>query len=250
MLEQKEGSIMKVQLFSTNHGMKSRSLKRLAVALSAALGYTVYRTTTPRNDRIQLRYGHQVNKLSQYKWFKQKNISSFEFTTVRAEAQAWVTEGFTVFGRETLNGQGGAGIRIFSTDNPADSAVVSPCEVYTKYKPKKREFRVHICGDKVVAIVEKKKRHDHQGPSDSRVRNLANGFVFCQETTLTPALKAKIEATSLAASKVCSQSFFRGVDVGYNQAKDDVFVIEVNSAPGIEGTNVESYKNAIIASLQ
>lgn len=240
---------MKVQLLSTNHGMKSRSLKRLAGALSAALGYTVYRTTTQRQDRIQLRYGHQVNKLSQYKWFKQKNISSFEFTTVKAEAQAWVVAGFTVFGRETLNGQAGAGIRIFSTDNPADASICTPCEVYTKYKPKKREFRVHIYADKVVGIVEKKKRHEHQGPSDSRVRNLVNGFVFCQEVTLTATLKQKIEEVALAASKVCNQSHFRGVDVGYNQLNNDVFVIEVNSAPGIEGSNVDHYKVAILEGL-
>lgn len=240
---------MRVQLLSTDRGMKSRSLKRLAVALSQALGYTVYRTTVQRADRIQLRYGHQVNKLSQYKYFKDKNISSFEFTTDRNQAQAWVTEGFTVVGRETLNGQAGAGIKLFSTDNPADSHVVTPCQVYTKYKPKKREFRVHIFKDKVVGIVEKRKRNDWEGASDSRIRNLANGYVFCQEVQLTAQLKAKIEAVSLAARKVCSGSHFCGVDVGYNQLHDDVFIIEVNSAPGIEGSNVDHYKQAILASL-
>lgn len=240
---------MKVQLLSTDRGMKSRSLKRLAVALSTALGYTVYRTTTQRQDRIQLRYGQQVNKLAQYKYFKDKGISGFEFTTDRPTAQQWVTEGSTVVGRETLNGQAGAGIKMFSTDNPADGHVVTPCQVYTKYKPKKREFRVHIFKDKVVGIVEKRKRLEHEGPSDSRIRNLANGYVFCQEVELTAALKTAIETSALAASKVCGASHFRGVDVGYNMHHNDVFIIEVNSAPGIEGSNVEHYRDAIIASL-
>lgn len=242
---------MKVQLLSTDRGMKSRSLKRLAVALSQALGYTVFRTTTTRHDRIQLRYGHQVNKLSQYKWFKEKGISCFEFTTSQQQAQQWVTEGFTVFGRETLNGSMGAGIKIFSTDNPADPHIVTPCQCYTKYKPKKREFRVHVFKDTIVGIVEKRKREDWDGVSDSRVRNLANGYVFCQSISppLTEALKAKLEETALKASKVCSGSHFRGVDVGYNQLHNDVFVIEVNSAPGIEGSNVDHYKAAILASL-
>lgn len=228
--------------------MRSRSLKRLSQALSAALGYTVFRTTTERHDRIQLRYGCQVNKLSQYKWFQQKGISCFDFTTDRAVAQQWVVEGSTVVGRETLNGQAGAGIRMFSTDNPADASIVTPCAVYTKYKPKKREFRVHVFKDKVVGIVEKKKRHEHEG-GDKRIRNLANGFVFCQEVQLTAALKTQLETVALAASKVCAPSHFRGVDVGYNQLNNDVFVIEVNSAPGIEGSNVDHYVSTILQTL-
>jgi D-alanine-D-alanine ligase-like ATP-grasp enzyme len=36
------------------------------------------------------------------------------------------------------------------------------------------------------------------------------------------------------------------VDIGYNAKKDELFVIEVNSAPGIEGTNVEKYLEAMV----
>jgi D-alanine-D-alanine ligase-like ATP-grasp enzyme len=98
--------------------------------------------------------------------------------------------------------------------------------------------------DKVASIVEKRKKQDWNGPSDSRVRNLANGYIFCQEVALSPELHGRIILLSLAAAKVCG-SDFRGVDVGYNEANDDLFVIEVNSAPGIEGTNVDKYLNEI-----
>jgi glutathione synthase/RimK-type ligase-like ATP-grasp enzyme len=221
--------------------MKSRSLKALAQEMSIRLGYKVFRTTTQRANKVQFRYGSQVNKLDQYKWFKEKGLSSLVFTTNRAEAQAWVNQGITVFGRKTLNGSNGAGIEIYDATNPN----VGQCLVYTQYKKKKREFRVHIFRNKVIAIVEKRKKGDHEGPSDPRVRNLANGYVFCQTVELTPALEARIKEVALKASMVCSKSDFRGVDLCYNEHANDVFIVEVNSAPGIEGTNVQTYCDAI-----
>lgn len=235
---------MKLQLLSTNNGMKSRSLKRLAEALTTLYGYKVWRTTGKRADRVQLQYGDLKDKLTQYKYFKQHNISALEFTTAAVEATKWLQQGFTVVGRKILNGSCGHGIVIIEgKEKTADGANL--CPVYTKYKPKKREFRVHVFRDKVVAIVEKKRKADYQGDKkDAKIRNLEHGYIFAQTVELTDALRKRLEETSLAAAKVCS-SDFRGVDVAYNEKNDDVFVIEVNSAPGIEGTNVERYAQAI-----
>jgi hypothetical protein len=214
--------------------------------MSARLGYKVFRTTTHRQDRKQLRYGHQVNKLDQYQYFKDKGLSSLEFTTSAVEAQKWLNKGQTVFGRKTLTGSEGAGIVVYTPDDPVQ---VGGCKAYTLYKKKKREFRVHIFKNKVVSIVEKRKKADWDGPNNPLIRNTAHGYVFCQTVELTPALKKKLEECALKASLVCAKSDFRGVDVGYNEQKDDVFIIEVNSAPGIEGTNVEKYCDAIIQTL-
>lgn len=235
---------MKVQLLTTERGLKSQSLKRVATELSARLHYKVFRTTGRRADRKQFLYGHQMNKLNQYQYFEHEHISSFEFTVIKQKAQEWVNAGDTVFVRKTLTGQAGAGIVICSL-KAGDVAVVPTGMVYTKYIPKKREFRVHVFRNSVVGIVEKRKKQDWDGHSDSRVRNLANGYVFCQEVELTPALRQKIQEVSLTARRV-TRSDFVGVDIGYNQANNNVFVIEVNSAPGIEGTNVTHYCDAIV----
>lgn len=227
--------------------MKSGSLKRVADELGKRVHYKVYRTTTKRGAPfLQFRYGHQVNKLGQYEWLKQKKISALEFTTSAQQAAAWVAAGDTVFGRKTLVGSNGKGIVIFSQQD-GDVKKITPCEVYTLYKKKKREFRVHIFKNQVVSIVEKKKKHDHQGPSDSRIRNLANGYIFAQEVDITEDLRKKVEDVALKASMVCAGSDFRGVDLGYNEHNKDVFVIEINSAPGIEGTNVKKYVDAMMA---
>jgi glutathione synthase/RimK-type ligase-like ATP-grasp enzyme len=237
---------MKVQLLSTERGMKSQSLKRIAKELSIRLGYKVFRTTQARADRKQFRYGHQVNKLSQYEWLQQKQISSLEFTTQKQEAQQWLANGSAVFGRKTLTGSEGKGIVIYEPG--AQIPNNHGCEAFTKYKKKKREFRVHVFKGVVVSIVEKKKKHDWDGPSNPMIRNSANGYIFAQQVELTAALKKTISDTALAARKV-TKSDFVGVDIGYNEHANDVFVIEVNSAPGVEGSNVEHYCDAITQQL-
>jgi glutathione synthase/RimK-type ligase-like ATP-grasp enzyme len=117
------------------------------------------------------------------------------------------------------------------------------CPVYTRYKKKKREFRVHVFKDQVVAVTEKKRRKEFNGERDTKIRNLANGYVFVQTVEDEP---DGLRELALRAAKV-SASDFRGVDVGYNQLKDELFVIEVNSAPGIQGTNLNKYLEAIIS---
>lgn len=227
---------MKVQLLSTR---KSNSLRRVADALTKALGYKVWRTAAKRHDRKQFLYGDLVDKLQQYKFFQQKGLNGLEFTQDAKVAAEWQKKG-TVVGRKTLTGSSGAGIVLFE---PGEQAAHG-CLAYTKYVPKKREFRVHVFKDKVVTIVEKRLKKDWDGPHNPKIRNLANGYIFCQELDLTQDLRQRINVLALAASKVCG-SDFRGVDLGYNEKNDNLFIIEVNSAPGIEGSNVGKYVEVI-----
>jgi hypothetical protein len=239
---------MKVQLLSTKNGMKSGSLKRLAVALTPVLGYKVWRSTGVRKDRKQFKYGDLVDKLAQYKWFQQHGLSALEFSQDQKVAAQWQKEGSVVFGRKLLNASCGDGIVVFEAFGPEGiepNGQAHGCPVYTKYKKKKREFRVHVFKDKVVAIVEKRRKSDWKGEkNDTKIRNLANGYVFCQEVQLTEVLRGRIEQLALASSKVCS-SDFKGVDLGYNEKNDDLFVIEVNSQPGIQGNNIQAYVHVI-----
>lgn len=220
--------------------LKSKSARLVAEALSNKLGYKVWRGPLVKEGRHHIRYGAAADKLAQYEWFKNHQISSLEFTTSRAEAKKWA-EKEVVFARKLLGAQEGKGIVVCET--PADVPVAP---VYTKYLKKKQEFRVHIFKDEVVSVVEKRLRNDWNGPKNARIRNTANGYVFCHQGVVEP---EGLRALALAASKVTG-SDFKGVDVGYNEKKKHLFVIEVNSAPGIEGTNVELYAKCIIKKLQ
>lgn len=217
-------------------GLGSGSAKRLSVALSQAKGYKVFRSLKEFPKKTKLKYGQGVDKLTQYKWFAANGVPSLEFTVDPSVANTWQQEGHTIFARQLLNASCGKGIVV------CEEGFFPYAPVYTKYKKKKREFRVHVFKDKVVRVVEKKLRKDWNGPRDSKIRNLANGFVFCScndEPT-------GIRELALKAGAVVS-SDFKGVDVGYNEKLNELFVIEVNSAPGIEGSNVEAYVSAILS---
>jgi hypothetical protein len=215
--------------------------------MSNRLGYKVWRTTKKSSGAKQLRWGAYADKLEQYQAFKEKGLPALEFTTDKAVAGAWFNDGHTVFGRKLLSSYEGKGIVIFDPKvNPKPDEILE-CKVFTKYIPKKQEFRVHVFKDKVVSILEKRKKKDWKGKSDSKIRNTANGYIFCQyDIDITESLQKRIESLALASRKVCGSDFC-GVDIGYNKKLDNLFVIEVNSAPGIEGSNVQKYCNAIEA---
>lgn len=227
----------KPSLLCTEKGLRSRSLREIARGLSAMLGKRIWRTTKPSLLRPQFKYGQSVNKLQQYQWFTDNNIPCLQFTTELDEAVDWCENGHTVFGRKYLNASCGKGILVFETSDD-----IVPCPVYTKYKKKKREFRVHVFKDQVVSVVEKKRKKEFDGERDTKIRNVANGYVFVQQNVDEP---DGLRELALRAAEV-SYSDFRGVDIGYNKLKDELFVIEVNSAPGIQGNNINRYLEAIV----
>jgi len=230
----------KPSLLCTNSTLKSASLKLIAQGLSTRLKRgKIFRTTKPSLIRKQFKYGQSVDKLTQYQWYKANDIPALEFTANPNDVVDWLNENSTVFGRKYLNSSCGKGIVVIE---PETDDQIPICPVYTKYKKKKREFRVHVFKDEVVNVTEKKRRKGFEGERDTKIRNLANGYVFVQQVDDIP---NGLQELALRAAKV-SYSDFRGVDIGYNEKKNELFVIEVNSAPGIQGTNVEKYLDEMV----
>lgn len=188
-------------------------------------------------------YGKGVNKLKQYAFFKEKKLPHPEWTEDYEVANTWLAEGHTVIARKRIKGQTGNGIAVLKPGpDSADLAMKGEFKVFTKYIKKKREFRVNLFKHKVVNIREKVK----VGPSgtDSHVRSSSNGYTTTHCRPMTAALKERLIALAEAASPV-SESDFIGVDICYNEFKDLVFVLEVNSGPSIEGSSVKDFVKAM-----
>lgn len=220
--------------------LKSGSLKRVAQGLSKKLGYTVFRSGVSKPNRKEFRYGDQKGKIEQYSFFQNSGINALDFTINAAEANTWLDQGHTVVARKLTHSSEGKGIIICEPGEP-----VCPAPVYTKYKKKKKEFRVHIFKDQVVQVLEKRRKSGYEGTADTKIRNTANGYVFCNGDVVEP---DGLRDLALSASKV-TNSDFRGVDIGWNEKKNELFVIEVNSAPGIEGSNVGKYVQTILQQI-
>ena len=159
------------------------------------------------------------------------------WTIDREEAQEWLDDDKVVVERHVLNGHGGIGIRI---RNPGDELRHAP--LYVQYIKKASEYRVHMFGGQEIDIQRKVKREGAE-PVDWHVRNLDNGFVY-QRWGIEPNAQI-LEAAEKAME--ASGLLFGGVDVVWNERHQRAYVLEINTAPGLEGQTVDSYASAFRA---
>jgi glutathione synthase/RimK-type ligase-like ATP-grasp enzyme len=219
------------------HKMGSRSAKALADVLSAKLGYKVWRVTPARvRGRIPFQIREGTDKLTQLQRFLENGVSCPEFTSDPAVARDWATPATPVVCRTLLRASEGRGVVI--AESPEQ---LSTAPLYTKYFKKKREYRVHVFNGQVIDVQEKRKRKEVEG-GDHRIRNLANGYVFCRE--------AVVEPTGLRDLAVCATAALGyslgAVDIAFNEHHNQLVVFEVNAAPGMVGSTLENYANAIV----
>lgn len=185
-----------------------------------------------------------------------------QWTASQEVAQAWLSSGKgssseaaltpqgatgeprfkAVVARQTLTGHSGQGIVI--TDR---GGTLSPAPLYVEYVPKDAEYRIHVFNGEVIDV-QKKVRDPVKEPLDWAVRSHSNGFIFtrqsgdgrrhadiCPPDVLLQARKAM----------ACSGLVFGGVDVLWNEKRGQAFVIEVNTAVGLEGDTPNIYAAAV-----
>jgi len=176
------------------------------------------------------------NKLLTFSQWRRFEVSCPEWTTDYDTALEWLDSGHTVFARTLTRAHSGLGIVIARSP---EELVDAP--LYTKYIKKKKEFRVHVFRNQVIDLQEKR-RSTNSPASDFLIRNHANGFVFCRDDIIEP---TDLRATALSAVAALGLDF-GAVDIIYNAHYDKCYALEVNTAPGLEGTTLESYSKAII----
>lgn len=177
------------------------------------------------------------NKLSCFNQLKDKpDVCIPEFTTSRDVAASWIRDGIVAVARTVLNGHSGAGIVLCDS---ADSLVDAP--LYVQYVKKVKEFRVHVAFGSVIDVQEKRQRKtDNDIKPDFKVRNASTGWVYCREDITEP---AGLRELGLAVVRELGLDF-GAVDIIWNQKHNKCVCLEVNTAPGLEGSTVTAYANA------
>jgi D-alanine-D-alanine ligase-like ATP-grasp enzyme len=125
-------------------------------------------------------------------------------------------------------------------DNPK-SFVRAP--LYTQYVKKQEEYRVHVVNGNIIAIQRKVLRREKAESGDEinwKVRNLDNGFIYQREGINPP---EEVRVCALEAVRL-SELDFAASDIIYNQRERRAYCLELNSAPGIQGSTVEDYAEA------
>jgi D-alanine-D-alanine ligase-like ATP-grasp enzyme len=87
-----------------------------------------------------------------------------------------------------------------------------------------------------IIVAQRKAKKNDRDDANFMVRNLDNGFVYVldddpPECVRNEAVKA-LESTELA---------FGAVDVIYNEHQNKAYVLEINTAPGLEQRTAEAY---------
>jgi hypothetical protein len=226
--------------------MGSESAKLLSQHLEALIGRKVYRIREgfkPKPKHQIINWGSRANPMGNC-WnpgrhadaaLKLHNVPTVEWTTHPQEIDPWLAAGVPVYARLTVEGQGGAGIKLVQR---ADEQVIAP--LYTKYFSAKSEYRVHVAFGEVIDHAKKKKRHEAAG--NKFLRNLANGYVYARTDVELP--QSVAEAATAAVQALGLD--FGAVDVLHNETKDTPAVLEINTAPGLDNHTAERYARAFV----
>jgi glutathione synthase/RimK-type ligase-like ATP-grasp enzyme len=243
---------MSIKVFPYNQG--SRGAKALAVALNGRVLLRKGSKYKRREEDLIINWGAvdspfngakvanqpeaikiAQNKLTCFKVLDEADVRIPEYWTNKNDIP---DKAFPIMCRKSLTGQGGAGIIVAE-----NRAQLVDAPLYTKYVKKKEEYRVHVLrhpkrGTLIISQQRKAKRHGAEG--DFKIRNLANGFVFVREGVVLP---NDVQGQAMAALEASGLAF-GAVDVIWNEAQQKAYVLEINTAPGLEGQTVEDYAEA------
>lgn len=173
------------------------------------------------------------NKLSTFKALQRDGVNIPEFTTKKEEANKWLAKS-EVVARTVLNGHSGIGITIIEkgADNLPDA------KLYTEYVPKRHEYRIHVFEDKAFFVQRKARKQEVPDEEVNwKVRNLAGGFIFAHKEVV---IGEDAKEQAVKAVKALGLDF-GAVDIVYNEKQQKYYVLEVNTACGLEGTTLEKY---------
>jgi len=182
-----------------------------------------------------------TDKVSCLKILKGAGVPTPEFTTLQSVAEQWTRNGDMVYCRTLTRASGGRGIIIATSPSS-----VRPAPLYTKRLNIKGEYRVHVFNGKVIDYQKKRRREEaiENGDIEDNIRNLDAGWVYCRNK-----LNRIQDNEQIALDAVKNLGLnFGAVDI-VRDVNHNSFVLEVNTAPGLEGLTLVNYANAIKESL-
>lgn len=182
-----------------------------------------------------------ANKLSTFNILHEKGVPIPQFTTDKQEAIQWSIKGKEVVVRHKLSGHSGEGVEIIGHEDNLDKWEEIDAPLYVEYIPKKHEYRTHIVNRKIVDVQRKARKADVENPN-WKIRNHANGFIYAREVIDDNVRNAVGFLGACAVDALCLD--FGAVDIIYNEKKDAYYVLEVNTACGLEGSTVDKYADA------
>jgi hypothetical protein len=194
-----------------------------------------------------------VSKEKSINLLAEADISCVRITKDKEQADRWVTAGHKVMlRRDGLSN--GRGISMYHPDRENRAAF----DFYSRVFPKTHEFRVHVIGDRVVDLVQKKSTSRKEEAIDRLIRTHENGWVFAHEGLVLTDQRDIDTLGQIAKRSITALGLdFGAVDILATVTDDAprrlrrAVVCEVNSSPGLENTRtIQEYALGIKRLIQ
>ena len=215
----------------------SKFAKALQQSLQTKVKNKVLRTNKYKEHNCFNVTTNPLNKIEQFKRFTMAGLSCPGYCTEQSAVPNLGSK--VVFARTLVNSTNGRGI----LECVVGESELPFAPLYTAYIPKKAEYRVHVFNGEVIDIQQKRKsRSFDKELRDSRIRNVNNGYVYCRDGINPP---DGITYLAIAAVNACEYQY-GAVDIIYNEKRNQCYVLEVNSRPGLIWTTLDKYADAIV----
>lgn len=178
------------------------------------------------------------NKLTALQVMQAAGVSIPEFTTDISVARSWIEDERMVLCRKLLRSNSGKGIVVAKE---VEDLVSAP--LFVKYVRKEKEYRLHVFNGEVIDLVEKRRRSgfDNNPAYNKYIRSYEQGWIMARDGAV---VSNATKAECIKAVRALGLDF-GAVDVVIRKSDNVPVVLEVNTAPGITGTTIQSYKRAI-----
>lgn len=186
------------------------------------------------------RVGFVTNKLNFFRLVSGFDVENKpripEWTQSKIEAETWINDGSVVFAREKLTGHSGEGIVV--VNNREELRRIRDNVLLVRYVKKKHEYRLHFFNGEIFDV-QKKSKVNGRDDANFLIRNHDNGFIYSRNNLDEGIPEDVMEQARRTVSLLNLD--FGAIDVIYNQMRNFAYVLEVNSAPGLEGTTLSNY---------
>lgn len=193
------------------------------------LNYEKYHHNVLNNEDC---VGTASDKLEAFLALQAAGVPTPKFTTDKEEAKAFFEDHTHVVERHLLRSNSGKGIKIKARGEELEDA-----PLYTGLLRKKYEYRVHVVGGETF-VQRKVKRKDVEGERKQFIFNHDNGYVFAHTPEVVGEIPEGLRELGERAVDALELDF-GAVDIAWY--KGNGYVLEVNTAPGIEGTTLDFY---------
>jgi glutathione synthase/RimK-type ligase-like ATP-grasp enzyme len=187
-----------------------------------------------------------VDKLAAFKVLTEAGVNMPLFTDELERACRWYDKGKRVIQRNMLRASGGKGIVVCDPSGRVVADFNRPTaqgQMWTLYRKKVDEYRVHVMGGQVIDVQKKmRSRTDERWTGNNTIRNQENGWVYGRENVRAPQAVEEVAKQVVAILRLD----FGAADIGWSGATAVASVYEVNTAPRLIRSTLDSYRRGML----